>query len=54
MSASRSGNRSAVKGMTFPGCRWPCIRNALLDLELIPTAQNRASWAAVSAAGLRQ
>jgi hypothetical protein len=26
MSASLSGNRSAVKGMTFPGCRWPCTR----------------------------
>jgi hypothetical protein len=26
MSASLSGSRSAVKGMTFPGCRWPCTR----------------------------
>lgn len=40
MSASRSGNRSAVKGMTFPGCPWPCTRNTLPNLKLIPTAQN--------------
>jgi hypothetical protein len=54
MSASRSGNRSAVKGVTFAGCPWPRTRNALPKLKLIPAAQNRACWTAVSAAGPRQ